>query len=126
MPNFFANLPLLMGQPAGGTGQAGGGSSMITMLATFALIIVIFYFLIIRPQRKKQKDTQSMQAELTVLDRVERRSAEFDESPLPESPVTRPRPRSWFSRTPCTAAMSLSPPRRPQGHAGWRSPKVIP
>jgi len=70
MPNFFANLPLLMGQPAGGTGQAGGGSSMITMLATFGLIIVIFYFLIIRPQRKKQKDTQSMLSNIRKGDRV--------------------------------------------------------
>jgi preprotein translocase subunit YajC len=43
---------------------------MITMLATFALIIVIFYFLIIRPQRKKQKDTQSMLANVRKGDRV--------------------------------------------------------
>jgi preprotein translocase subunit YajC len=70
MPNIFANLPLLLGQPAGQSGQAGGGSSMITMLATFALIIVIFYFLIIRPQRKKQKDTQSMLANVRKGDRV--------------------------------------------------------
>jgi preprotein translocase subunit YajC len=70
MPNFFANLPLLMGQQPGGTGQAGGGSSMITMLATFGLIIVIFYFLIIRPQRKKQKDTQNMLSNIRKGDRV--------------------------------------------------------
>ena len=43
---------------------------MITMLATFALIIVIFYFLIIRPQRKKQKDTQSMLSNIRKGDRV--------------------------------------------------------
>ena len=72
MPNFLANLPLLLGQPAGGgTGQQGsGGGSMVTMLATFALIIVIFYFLIIRPQRKKQKDTQSMLSNIRKGDRV--------------------------------------------------------
>ncbi len=70
MPNLFANLPLLLGQPAGQGGQPAGGSSMITMLATFALIIVIFYFLIIRPQRKKQKDTQSMLANVRKGDRV--------------------------------------------------------
>jgi preprotein translocase subunit YajC len=70
MPNIFANLPLLMGQPAGGQSGQAGGSSMITMLATFALIIVIFYFLIIRPQRKKQKDTQSMLANVRKGDRV--------------------------------------------------------
>jgi preprotein translocase subunit YajC len=70
MIEFFANLPLLMGQPqAGGTGQA-GGSSWVTMLVTFGLIIVIFYFLIIRPQRKKQKDSQSMLSSLRKGDRV--------------------------------------------------------
>jgi preprotein translocase subunit YajC len=70
MPNIFANLPLLMGQPAGGGSTQGGSGSMLTMLATFALIIVIFYFLIIRPQRKKQKDTQSMLANIRKGDRV--------------------------------------------------------
>ncbi len=71
MPNIFANLPLLLGQPGGGgSAQGGGGGSMVTMLATFALIIVIFYFLIIRPQRKKQKDTQSMLSNIRKGDRV--------------------------------------------------------
>jgi preprotein translocase subunit YajC len=70
MLNFLSNLPLLLGQPSGGTGQPGGGGSMVTMLATFALIIVIFYFLIIRPQRKKQKDTQSMLSNIRKGDRV--------------------------------------------------------
>jgi preprotein translocase subunit YajC len=70
MPNIFANLPLLLGQPAGGGSAQGGSGSMLTMLGTFALIIVIFYFLIIRPQRKKQKDTQSMLANIRKGDRV--------------------------------------------------------
>jgi len=71
MMEFFANLPLLLGQPtSSGGGQAGGGSSWITMLVTFGLIIVIFYFLIIRPQRKKQKDAQSMLSNLHKGDRV--------------------------------------------------------
>ena len=70
MPNFFANLPLLMGVPSGGTSAQGGSSSMLTMLGTFALIIVIFYFLIIRPQRKKQKDTQNMLSNIRKGDRV--------------------------------------------------------
>jgi len=71
MIEFFANLPLLLGMPStGGGGQAGGGSSWITMLVTFGLIIVIFYFLIIRPQRKKQKDAQSLLANLRKGDRV--------------------------------------------------------
>jgi preprotein translocase subunit YajC len=70
MIEFFANLPLLLGQPQGGTGSPGGGSSWVTMLVTFGLIIVIFYFLIIRPQRKKQKDSQSMLSNLRKGDRV--------------------------------------------------------
>ena len=43
---------------------------MVTMVVTFGLIIVIFYFLIIRPQRKKQKDTQSMLSTLRKGDKV--------------------------------------------------------
>jgi preprotein translocase subunit YajC len=70
MPNIFANLPLLMGVPSGGTSAQGGSSSMLTMLGTFALIIVIFYFLIIRPQRKKQRETQSMLSNIRKGDRV--------------------------------------------------------
>jgi len=48
----------------------GGGNQMVTMIVTFGLIIVIFYFLIIRPQRKKQKDTQSMLSTLRKGDKV--------------------------------------------------------
>ena len=70
MTEFFANLPLLLGQPSTGGGQPAGGSSWVTMLVTFGLIIVIFYFLIIRPQRKKQKDSQSMLSNLRKGDRV--------------------------------------------------------
>jgi preprotein translocase subunit YajC len=70
MIQFFTNLPLLLGQPqTGGSGQ-GGGSSWVTMLVTFGLIIVIFYFLIIRPQRKKQKDAQSLLSNIRKGDRV--------------------------------------------------------
>lgn len=43
---------------------------MVTMVVTFGLIIVIFYFLIIRPQRKKQKETQSMLSTLRKGDKV--------------------------------------------------------
>lgn len=61
MSNFLFNLPLLQGAP---------GGQMGTMLITFALIIGIFYFLIIRPQKKKQKETQSMLAALKKGDKV--------------------------------------------------------
>jgi preprotein translocase subunit YajC len=63
MFNLLWNLPVMQ---IGGT----GGGSMVTMLITFGLIIVIFYFLIIRPQRKKQKDTQSMLSTLKKGDKV--------------------------------------------------------
>jgi len=71
MIEFITNLPLLLGMPqGGGTGGQTGSSSWVTMLVTFGLIIVIFYFLIIRPQRKKQKDAQSMLSSLRKGDRV--------------------------------------------------------
>ncbi len=63
MFEFLTRLPLLQA-------ASGGSGQVVTMLVTFGLIIVIFYFLIIRPQRKKQKDTQSMLASLRKGDRV--------------------------------------------------------
>ena len=63
MANFLFTLPML--QLA-----SGGSNQMVTMIVTFGLIIVIFYFLIIRPQRKKQKDTQSMLSTLRKGDKV--------------------------------------------------------
>jgi len=63
MTNFLFSLPMLQA-------TAGGSNQMITMIVTFGLIIVIFYFLIIRPQRKKQKDTQSMLSTLRKGDKV--------------------------------------------------------
>lgn len=70
MFELLANLPLLMGAPQGQGGQSGGQQSPYMMLIVFAVIIVIFYFLIIRPQRKKQKDTQNMLANIRKGDRV--------------------------------------------------------
>jgi len=70
MFEFLANLPLLMGAPQGQGGQSGGQQSPYMMLIVFAVIIVIFYFLIIRPQRKKQKDTQNMLANIRKGARV--------------------------------------------------------
>ena len=50
--NIFAGIPLLQ--------QGPGGGNMTVSLITFGAVIAIFYFLIIRPQRKKQKDTKEM------------------------------------------------------------------
>jgi preprotein translocase subunit YajC len=43
---------------------------MTTSIVTFGLIIVIFYFLLIRPQRKKDKETQSMISSIAKGDKV--------------------------------------------------------
>ncbi len=70
MINVLANLPILMGIPAGGSGGAGGGGQMTTTFITFALVIGIFYFLIIRPQSKKKKETKDMLSSLTKNDKI--------------------------------------------------------
>jgi len=67
----LANLPLLLGAPAGGGGgQSGGSGQLVTTFITFGLVIVIFYFLIIRPQNKKKKETQNMLSSLRKNDKV--------------------------------------------------------
>lgn len=61
------DLYLLMGAPQGDGASAGGGLMSILM---FIPIIAIFYFLIIRPQRKKQKETDTMLKALKKGDRI--------------------------------------------------------
>ncbi len=46
---------------------AGGGSSLIFLAVMFAL----FYFLFIRPQRRRAKQQQELQGEITVGDDVQ-------------------------------------------------------
>jgi len=70
MMNFLANLPILMGVPAGGASGSGGSGQVTTTFITFALVIGIFYFLIIRPQNKKKKETQSMLSSLSKNDKI--------------------------------------------------------
>lgn len=48
----------------------GGGSSLITMLVIYAVIIGIFWFFAIRPQKKQQKDHDSLIATLEVGDSI--------------------------------------------------------
>ncbi len=52
------------------TETAGGVASIISTILPFALLIVIMYFMIIRPQRKKEKETQSMRNNIQVGDIV--------------------------------------------------------
>ena len=48
----------------------GGGGSLITMLVIYAVIIGIFWFFAIRPQKKQQKDHDSLIATLEVGDSI--------------------------------------------------------
>ena len=55
------------------TPAAPGGSNLTMMLANlapFILMIVVFYFLLIRPQRKKDKESKQMLANLAVGDNI--------------------------------------------------------
>ena len=52
--------------PAGGDQQSGGW----TILAMYALLFVGMYFLLFAPQRKRQKELEKLQSELSVGDEV--------------------------------------------------------
>jgi len=52
--------------PAGGDQQSGGW----TILAMYALLFVGMYFLLFAPQRKRQKELEKLQTELSVGDKV--------------------------------------------------------
>ncbi len=52
------------------TTEGSGVVSILTTILPFALLIVVMYFLIIRPQRKKEKETQSMRNNIQVGDIV--------------------------------------------------------
>jgi preprotein translocase subunit YajC len=52
--------------PAGADQQSGGW----TILAMYALLFVGMYFLLFAPQRKRQKELEKLQTELSVGDKV--------------------------------------------------------
>jgi preprotein translocase subunit YajC len=60
---------LAQAQPAAGAPQAeqGGGWSILIM---YALLFVGMYFLLFAPQRKRQKELEKLQTELSVGDKV--------------------------------------------------------
>jgi len=60
------NFILLMGTPAGGSGQS---NSMLTLLPII-LIFAIMYFLIFRPQARKQKQQRMMVESLQKGDHI--------------------------------------------------------
>lgn len=52
------------------SGLFGSGSGMWGMILYIVFFIAIFYFLIIRPQKKREKQTQEMQAGIQIGDEV--------------------------------------------------------
>ena len=70
---MFNNLPMLatklMAAP-GAAGQEMSTADLLLQLLPFVLIIVVFYFILIRPQRKRDKEDESMRNNLEVGDVV--------------------------------------------------------
>lgn len=50
--------------------QASGPMGMLVSLMPMILLIVVFYFILIRPQKKKEKETKNMLANLKVGDKI--------------------------------------------------------
>jgi preprotein translocase subunit YajC len=62
------NLWPAMAPPPGGSG--GGSANPILTFLPFILMIVVVWFLLIRPQRKRQKELQTMISQLSKGDKV--------------------------------------------------------
>jgi len=45
-------------------------TALIAQILPFAAMIVVFYFLLIRPQKKREKETKQMLADLKVGDNI--------------------------------------------------------
>lgn len=56
-------------EAAGGTAGV-GMAQILSMIVPLAIMVLIFYFLIIRPEKKRQKETESMLNNLQVADEV--------------------------------------------------------
>jgi len=63
------NQGLAQAQPAAGAPQAEQGSGL-SILIMYALLFVGMYFLLFAPQRKRQKELEKLQSELSVGDKV--------------------------------------------------------
>lgn len=55
---------------SGTTSTGGGTGSMLILVGELALIGVVMYFLLIRPQKKQQRQMQSMLSTLAVGDSI--------------------------------------------------------
>ena len=59
---------ILMAQPQGSGGDSGAGA--LSTVIMFGSIILIFYFMIYRPQRKRQKERETLISKMDKGDKV--------------------------------------------------------
>ena len=69
MNNIMTSI--MMAAPAGGEGAANQGGGLMGTLIMFVPLALIFYFLIIRPQKKQQKEHQTMMDSLQKNDYIQ-------------------------------------------------------
>ena len=62
------SLPVQFLDTAEATAAEGGPLAMLIQFAPLIIVFVVFYFLLIRPQRKREKETNNMRANLEVGD----------------------------------------------------------
>ncbi len=51
-------------------GQQGGGWESLISIGIMAVLFLVFYFFMIRPQKKQEKETQTMRNNLVVGDEI--------------------------------------------------------
>ena len=66
---MFKFYTLLSDAGASG-GQQGGGWESLISIGMMAVLFLVFYFFMIRPQKKQEKETQSMRNNLVVGDEI--------------------------------------------------------
>lgn len=69
MNNILTSL--MMAAPATGEGGAPQGNGLMGTLIMFVPLALIFYFLILRPQKKQQKEAQTMLESLKKDDYIQ-------------------------------------------------------
>ena len=67
---YLGLIALAEGEAASAAAQQTAQGSLISMFLPMLIVIVLFYFMLIRPQKKREKETQSMQDALKVGDKV--------------------------------------------------------
>lgn len=67
---YLGLIALAEGEAAAQTAQQSAQGSLMTMFLPMIIVIVLMYFMMIRPQKKREKETQSMQDALKVGDKI--------------------------------------------------------